>query len=739
MLADVSTLRRSFYKLPEDPFAREILIPAFQESTAVRGVFGWFSSSWISRLAPGLAMYLQHPETRTIEMTVSPTLFEAERRVVEQAVSLSDDESAHRIEQVFTHGRGDADALAAHALDCLGWMLATGQLRLRIAVPEPSSNFHPKMWGFGDDRDSVIANGSGNATGRGIVAGVEQMTVTVSWDDHDQEVFTQASAALDDWLYGRSIGVSRVFDLPEAVEARIIETAPDIAPTSSDYFDAVEADGNPGWAGDPHESLRRRFSKQRAPDPPALQIPSWLSWREGAYAHQGEAVQAWEEAEPAERGILEMATGAGKTLTALVCATRVQQRNPDRPLLVVVSAPSRTLVAQWRSEIAKFGLRAVAPALESSTDEALSRALRQLRLGGTVALVVTNVMLCDPRFQATLQRESASANSLLIADEAHGLGADGFVKNKPEFFEKRLALTATPIRQYDPDGTEEIFDFFGRPVYTFGLDRAIGFCLTPYQYYVHASALDTDELDEFVELTKRIGAAIGQDDDERRDALLIRRRRIIETAEAKYSLLRAVLQHRGTRELSHALVYASAKNPEQYERIAALLDDLGIRWAGITQETSSAAIRRSFEAFAEGGFQVLLAKKLLDEGVDIPSTREAFIVASSSVEREWIQRRGRVLRQHPDKPFAIIHDFLALPPAPQLGQTSSVRSIIDSELGRAYAFAQHASNPTGSGGAFANIAEIREAYWPTGSTAPSTLQQPGDLFVAPGTPRGTPW
>lgn len=739
MLSDVSTLRRSFYKLPEDPFALEILIPAFQESTAVRGVFGWFSSSWISRLAPGLAMYLQHPETRTIEMTVSPTLFEPERMVIEKAVRLTDAESAERIAEVFRQGRGDVDALAGHALDCLGWMLATGQLRLRIAVPEPSSNFHPKMWGFSDDRDYVIANGSGNATGRGIVAGVEQMTVTVSWDEHDSEVYEQAEAALDDWLHGRSIGINRVFDLPEAVEARIIETAPDTAPTESDYFDAVEADGNPGWAGDPHESLRRRFARPVEASPPALQLPAWLRWRDGDYAHQGEAVDAWERSDPPERGILEMATGAGKTLTALVCATRVQQRNPDRPLLVVVSAPSRTLLAQWRSEVAKFGLRAVAPSLESNTDEALSRALRQLRLGGTVALVVTNVMLCDPRFQATVQQGSADATLLLIADEAHGLGADGFIKNKPDFFEKRLALTATPIRQYDPDGTEEVFDYFGRPVYTFGLERAIGFCLTPYEYYVHAAALDTDELQEFAELTKRIGAAIGQDDDERRDALLIQRRRIIETAEAKYSLLRSVLQRRGTRELSHALVYASAKNPEQYDRIAALLDELGIRWAGITQATSSSGIRRAFEAFADGGFQVLLAKKLLDEGVDIPSTREAFIVASSSVEREWIQRRGRVLRQHPDKPFAIIHDFLALPPARHLANASSVRSILDGELGRAYAFAQHASNPTGPEGAFANIAEIREAYWPSGSTGPANLQHPGALFVAPGTPRGAPW
>ncbi len=739
MLADVSTLRRSFYKLPEDPFAREILIPAFQEAVAVRGVFGWFSASWVSRLAPGLAMYLQHPDTRTIEMTISPTVFEPERKVMEEAVRLSDDESAHRIGQVFTHGRDDADALAVHALDCLGWMLATGQLRLRIAVPEPSSNFHPKMWGFGDDRDYVVANGSGNATGRGIVAGVEQMTVTVSWDAYDNEVFKQARATLEDWLHGRSIGINRVLDLPDAIEARIIETAPDSAPTESDYYDAVEADGVPSWAAHPYELLRRRFEGIVAASPPTLKIPPWLRWRNGDYAHQGEAVDAWEQSEPPERGILEMATGAGKTLTALVCATRVQQRNPERPLLLVVSAPSRALVAQWRSEIAKFGLRAVAPSLESSTDQALSRALRQLWLGGTVALIVTNVMLCDPRFQATLQQCDPDATLLFIADEAHGLGADGFVKNKPHFFEKRLALTATPIRQYDPDGTEEVFNFFGGPVYTFGLERAIGFCLTPYEYYVHAATFDTDELHEFAELTKSIGAAIRQEDDERRDALLIQRRRIIETAEAKYSLLRSVLECRGIKELSHALIYASAKNPEQYDRISALLEDLGIRWAGITQATSSSAIRRAFEAFAGGGFQVLLAKKLLDEGVDIPSTREAFIVASSTVEREWIQRRGRVLRRHSDKPFAIIHDFLALPPASHLEEVSSVRSVITAEVGRAYAFAKHASNPTGSEGAFKNIAEIRGAYWPSDSTPSGNLQYIGDLFVAPGTPRGVPW
>lgn len=739
MLVDVPTLRRNFYRLPEQPFASEVLIPAFREAVEVRGVFGWFSASWIARLAPGLAVYLQRSDTRAVEMTISPVLFESERQVVEQAVLLSDEEAGCRVSQVFKHGRSDIDALANHALDCLGWMLATDRLRLRIAVPVPSSNFHPKMWGFGDDRDFVVAWGSGNATGRGVAGGVEHMEVAVSWDDGDEDYFESVRGALDDWLNGCSLGIDRVLDLPQAVKEQIIETAPDTAPTESDYLLAVAVDGGPTWAVDPSQELRRRFERSMAGPPPRLAIPSALEWQDGAYAHQGEAVAAWELD---ERGILEMATGSGKTLTALICATRLQDRNPDRALLVVVSAPSRALVMQWSSEIAGFGLRAVTPSLEADPGSALSGALRQLRRGATVAIVVTNVMLCDPAFQATMSQETVETDRLLIADEAHGLGADGFVRNKPVFFEKRLALTATPIRQYDPDGTEEIFDFFGRPVYSFGLDKAIGFCLVPYRYYVHATALGQDELDDYVALTKRIGVAIAQDDPERRDALLIRRRRIIETAESKLALLRAVLETRGPKDLSHALVYASAKDPTQYKRIEQLLTDLQIRWAGITHEASPSAIEQAFSAFAEGNLQMLLAKKILDEGIDIPSIREAFIVASSTVEREWIQRRGRVLRKQEAKRYAVIHDFLVLPTGGGATQVPSVESMVASELGRAYAFAQCADNPSGYTGVFQNIADIRAGKLGSGhlgAAFPERTDRSEALRVAPGTPRGPLW
>ena len=483
-------------------------------------------------------------------------------------------------------------------------------------------------------------------------------------------------------------------------------------------------------------------------DLPQLTIPEELEWEDGSYGHQKEAVIAWESGTNPESGTISMATGAGKTLTALICATRVQDRLAGEPLLVVVSVPSIPLIKQWSAEVKRFGVNAITPSLESNTDTALTSLFRGLVAGSTHVMIVTNNLLCSSTFQSTVARKTGHANgsvrTLLIADEVHTLGAEGFISNKPNFFERRLALSATPERQYDSDGTAEIFAFFGPPVYEFGLDRAIGFCLSPYNYYVHAATLDGDELEEFDSLTGRIGAVMGRglDDDDKLTSLVIARRRIIETAHAKLSLLRAVLELRGPRSLEQTLIYASAKNPEQFDNIAAMLSSLDIRWAPVTQDTTAnqQLLAQTLATFEMGGYQVLLAKKVLDEGVDIPSIREAFIVASSTVQREWIQRRGRVLRLHPEKPWAIVHDFLALPPARTLRskESTNIKKIVRNELDRAYSFAAHARNATGNEGVLSDLQRIRTAYWPDAEQSP-ILQCAGDNIIAPATPRGKPW
>ena len=748
MLADEPTLRPGLYRLPDDPVGPRVLIPGFRSATSVRGAFGWFSAGWIDRLAPGLAEYLNRLDTIPIDFTVAPMLFAAERTAIEQAYTISAEEAAQRVADVFIDGRAQASALGKHALGCLTWMVATERLRLRIAVPKADSNYHPKIWLFDDGTHQVLARGSGNATGRGVAAGVEHLDVDVSWIDHSRSRVAAGVAILNDWARGRSHGIECVLELPEALKQDIINTAPDVAPNRGDYVSAVSVDMNPSWAMDPTEALRARFASTRATiDKPRLQIPAWLEWRTGPYAHQGEAVDSWEGGTDPEHGTIAMATGAGKTLMALVCATRAQDRLGDKPFLVVVSAPAIPLVIQWKDEVAKFGVTATSPSLEPSVDIALTNVFRRLATGGTHVLIVTNNLLCSPAFQSTVATKTENSEhpvaTMFIGDEAHTLGAQGFISNKPNFFERRLALSATPERQHDPDGTEEILEFFGPPVYEFGLDRAIGFCLTPYNYYVHAATLDGDELDKFAALTARIGAVISQEfaeDNDTLTSLLIARRKIIETAQAKVSLLRAVLERREPRALTHTLIYASAKNPQQFNDIAGMLTELDIRWAPVTQDESSDTKRLNdtLSTFVAGGYQVLLAKKVLDEGIDIPSIREAFIVASSTVQREWIQRRGRVLRLHPGKPWAIVHDFVALPPARMVRSEGTLKKIIRSELDRAYSFASHARNATGDDGVLSALRHIRTAYWPEGNTA-KLLQQPGDYVVDPAAPKGNPW
>ena len=740
MLSEERTLQPGLYRLPDDPVASTVLIPGFRSATTVRGAFGWFTVGWIGRLAPGLADYLNRASAAPIDFTVAPSLFPAERAAVERGAAMTPEQAAQLTASVFVDGRPEATALGRHALDCLAWMIATQRLRMRIAVPAAGSNYHPKIWLFDDGVHRVLARGSGNATNRGVAGGVEHIDVDVSWVAESRSRVSDGVAMLEDWSRGRSVGISEVVELPTALARKIIQTAPAHPPQPSDYARALEQDSggcSTYTSGTTHQQ-------------PHLRIPSGVVWTSGPYAHQKLAVTAWEGGEQPERGVIAMATGAGKTIAALICATRTQDRLAGQPLLVVISAPSRPLVMQWRDEVRKFGITPVAPSLGSSATSALTRLFRRLSGGGTHVVVVTNHMLSSRSFQSTVEQKigaaSGSVATMLIADEAHTLGADAFIINKPHFFERRLALSATPERQYDPDGTEEIFDFFGPTVYEFGLGQAIGFCLVPYNYLVHACTLDGDELEEFVRLSGRIGAAVGAGaaiDDTGLSRLLIKRRRIIETGASKIALLRSVLQRREPRNIEHALIYASAKDPEQFEAIGSLLTEMGIKWAPVTQETTKSprGLDRILGAFSTGACQVVLAKKVLDEGVDIPTIREAFIVASSTVEREWVQRRGRVLRKHPAKPWAIVHDFLALPPVDAVvgDDNATLTKIVSNELRRAYTFGAHAQNLAGSDGVQADLDRISESYWPVDRNRPAILETGGAQVVAAGTPRGRPW
>ena len=261
MLTDERSLKPGLFSSPDGRVARNILIPGFRAATAVRGAFGWFTAGWIQQLAPGLAVYLARDDTDPMEFTVAPALFSAERGAVERGVQMTEEEAAALVAHVFIEGRVDAEPIALHALDCLSWMIATEALRLRIAVPTPESNYHPKLWLFDDGENQVLARGSGNATGKGVDAGVEHLDVDVSWQ-RDSRVPAGVSM-LNNWSTGQSPGISKVFDLPEAIARDIIQTAPAQAPQPNEYDVLAVRD--------------RTMSKRPPPQPPPrLRTPDYL-------------------------------------------------------------------------------------------------------------------------------------------------------------------------------------------------------------------------------------------------------------------------------------------------------------------------------------------------------------------------------------------------------------------------------------------------------------------------------
>lgn len=702
MLRDTSTIRHRLYRLPKDQLVSEVLNPAFASARDVSGAFGWFSSAWLATLAHGLAQFLAAGHGGRIRLVIAPALFPSDRDFLGK-LSAGDQWASDRIAAVLSGATApNADTLERHAVECMGWMIQNGVLDVQVAIPRPDSNYHPKIWLFDDGCDRVLVRGSANATARALGTGIEHMDVDCSWID-DARV-AQSVEILNDWLSGNDEQLVAVVPLPQALREQLIKCASAEMPTIKEYDAACSGSKHTRTVGAPRGGFV---------------IPSSRNWESGKFAHQGEAVHAWEKAGGC--GLLEMATGAGKTVAALVCAQRLHLR-AAKPLLVVISAPTKPLVAQWKRVCEEFGLRVAAAEVVGRSEAALEFsnalfALRESSRPSAVAFVVTNHRVADPAFQRLLKQNGRDVgiDVLHIGDEAHSLGAAGFRRSPRDFANYRLGLSATPMRQYDELGTEKLLEYFGKVVFRFGLDRAINVCLVPYEYRVHAAEIQGEELAEFLELSAQIGRKVaamgggdGALDDESLTALLVRRRSIVENAADKLRVFRNIVMALPDKSLS--LVYTSAKNPAQLEAAIAILASLGVAPGRVTEVES--ADRQMFEAileaFVNGTVDMLVAKRVLDEGVDIPPVRQAIFLASSSVEREWIQRRGRILRLSPGKTKAEIHDILSLPPPRSIRYDEAVLKFISSELERLRAFARFSLHPSATNSV---IDEVHNKYF----------------------------
>ena len=681
---------RPLYILPKDPMVEEVLIPSFGAATRVNCMVGFFSSKVLVSLAPGLATYISRSQN-SFNLLISPLLRPEDKAAIENGVEARESIAREVLEELIV----TEDLLQQHTLKCLSWLLRTGRMEIKIALMKDAL-FHPKVWLFRADDDIIAVHGSSNVTQAGIRKNVEQVAVSKSWEDPNQRYIAEKLCDQFRELWDNKDDSCIVIPTPQAIRDRLLQTyRSDTPPTEADlralYRRATEVVSVKEPPAAPYASpaVLRKAS---------FRLPVGLRFEDGPFQHQGKAVRAWCEA--GYRGILEMATGSGKTITAMICAYRLYES--DKPLLIVVAAPYVPLIEQWCDEIAPFGLN---PANLTTAGNAAKRARELQRLkrrlrGGlseVETVVVSHDTLCTSEFMEAI--DGFDCSRLLIADEAHNLGRPSFINTPPESFEHRLGLSATPIRQYDPEGTEALFGFFGPTVFQFTLEEAIGLCLVEYDYYVHPVYLTESEMSEWFDLTGKIKQNAWRDEEGKSDDYLAKmlrdRRALLETASGKVSTLEALLDEEDT-SLQHTLIYTSDKGPEQLDSVNRLLHDRHVLFHQLTAEetVNRDQTKRIIQSFQNGEIQVLTAKRVLDEGVNIPQIRKAFILASTTVERQWVQRRGRLLRTCGTigKTYSIIHDLLALPPTMDEGLDPDARGLVRSELRRAQAFARLARN-----------------------------------------------
>ena len=680
------------YILPADSLIDEVLIPGFTCAENVDSMMGYFTSSALADLAPGLATFVNQASGK-LRLIISPILRNDDVAAIKAGL---EDVSALEIAgRALSNMVITSDAIERHTLKCLAWLIWQQRIEIRVALMK-RGRFHPKVWLFRNESDIVAVHGSSNWTESGIGLNVEQIAVSKSWREGDSSFTTnKLMGSFESYWSGREADCV-VTDIPKAIEKNLIQTyRTERMPNESDLRELYrKAIMQVSITSDTPDSLE----KQR----PVFEIPEGLQFETGEFAHQGEAVSAWLNADC--RGILEMATGSGKTITSLICAHRLFES--ARPLLIVVAAPYVPLLYQWDSEIREFG---IAPVNMDNANGRYGRARtlavlkRQLRRNSSEAraVVVSHDLLCNAEFQDELA--GWNCTKLLIADEVHNLGRSAFITNPPEFFDFRLGLSATPERQYDEVGTEELFAFFGPSVFSFSLEQAIGKCLVEYDYFIHRVELTAEELERWHLLTAEIRKNSWREDEGVPNTYLSKlyrdRRVVLENADNKVQILADLIDRDANDYLKHTLIYTSDKGPEQIDKVNGLLRDRRFLYHQLTSEETADRnkTQQILRSFQQGEISVLTAKRVLDEGVNIPQIRRAFILASTTVERQWVQRRGRLLRQCDEigKTHSEIHDFVVMPPE---GYSSAERSMARSELRRVQEFAGLARNAGAPGG-----------------------------------------
>lgn len=641
------------YRSDKDQIHRDFYQKCIEQAKYYDRAAGYFTSGSLQLMAKGLEKFIEGDGK--IRMIANPYLNDEDIKAIELGHKAKNDVV---LQSFLREIKITEETIIDETLNILAWLIWEEKLELKIAFSTNSNQlYHEKFGIFTDTLGNHVAfSGSANETIGGMKNNFEKIDVF-----YKEEESIRVQDMIDDFerLWENNTEGLEIIDLPQAVAQQILSNKKETKPTVQ-YITNDLSLTNDAEQSDTKIVLAR--------------------------AYQVEAMEAFKNND--WKGILEMATGTGKTITSLLIARDFKEQY-GRVFLVIL-VPFVHLVDQWEQSCNTLGFEQVLSCTgsRSNWEDTLSQKVRDFNIGiSTVEVLITTYRsACSKTFNDKVSEIRGRA--FLIADECHYFGIPGLRDHQLHKVQARLGLSATPDRWWDEKGTKELREYFSDTVYEYDMEKAIANnVLTEYEYTPYVVDLDPDENEKYSKLTKRLIYLLqnkGDKDEIKR--INLARSTVVSKARNKKLLLYKLFDAQNIQKVSHTLVYC-AKG--EVEEITKELANKGLRVHRFDSKIDMKTRKTVLEAFARGHIQVLVAIKCLDEGVDVPSTKTAYFLASTSNPREFVQRRGRILRQSKGKSIAYIHDFIVLPKdLPE----QLFRSVASKELPRFAEFSKYAIN-----------------------------------------------
>nr|WP_320118656.1 DEAD/DEAH box helicase family protein [uncultured Marinifilum sp.] len=637
-------------------------------------LLGYFSSSAINILAYGFTKFLANGGH--MRMAINQFLRKEDKEAIVNGLVQEPGEFYGK-QLSLTEIKNHLSETGKHFFNCIAWLIAEKRIEVKIIKPKGSPGIaHYKSGIFSDENNQILFKGSCNFTANALFNNLEEIGVKLSWDDSDHFAIQENQEKFDD-IFSEEADYIEYLDASEIEEVILNEFGDkDLSDLIKDELVLSQKEDLLSKTSGRTKMKFQKLEKElfKLENSPRFPYPS------GPRDYQAEAYENW--VKNSHSGIFDMATGTGKTITSLNCLLEEFNRSGKFDALILV--PSIALLNQWEQECAKFNFNNVIKIGGGNKwEQALSDYFFRKSMGQNYSAIIISTYnsFTTKKFRKYLPQ----LDGILIADEAHNMGSKSILKVLPELIcEKKIGLSATLERQYDEYGNEKIRGFFNSyPPYTFSytMQEAIeNGVLCEYFYFPHLVYLTEQELEEYEKISKQLSKYYNQDNDtysknEIVEILLQKRKRIIHKAQNKLSKFKQVVakEYEKRGNLKNSLVYAPegdidfdiVDEPEFHTNIlnqfTKVVRDVNRRMT-VSQYTSNTKNRsRILQKFSGGDIQVLTSMKCLDEGVDIPQTELAFFCASTGNPKQFIQRRGRVLRQSEGKTFATIHDLIVVP------------------------------------------------------------------------------